>query len=61
MNDFYLSPAFSSVYAILAKLLSVLITHKPVHDCPFPVYPVKLSTMLVQVALPSQLSVLVEH
>ena len=42
------------------------INHKPVHDCPFPVYPVlhvqmKLPAVLVQVALASQLWVLVEH
>ena len=40
--------------------------HKPVHVCPFPVYPVlhihvKLPTVLVQAALVSQLSVLVVH
>ena len=42
------------------------IKHKPVHDCPFPTYPVlhvheKLPALLVQVALVSQLWVLVEH
>ena len=50
----------------LAKTLSIIINHKPVHDSPFPVYPVlhvhvKLPTVFVQVALPSQLSALVEH
>ena len=52
--------------ASLAKALSIIINHKPVHDSPFPVYPVlhvhvKLPALLVQVALPSQLSVLVKH
>ena len=54
------------LYTILIKILSTVINHKPVHDCPFPINPllqvhVKLPTVLVQLALVSQLSVLVEH
>ena len=64
MNEVDLSSVLISICNI--KPLSNVINHKPVHDCPFPVYPllhlhVKLPTVLVQAALLSQLSVLVEH
>ena len=47
-------------YHLMNGVIYFKMNHKPVHDCPFPVYPVlhvqmKLPAVLVQVALASQL------